>query len=291
MLDFDDNRTWGPELTGVLGGLLTDGALDRLAAAAPQFVEDARDLLLSCADRGQIVDATLSWIRSTSVAGYHGTRLNPCEAESIRARGLLPLKADARRTRLRRAISSHPEWGRVAHQLDAALRDYGPGERAGRREGQVHLTLSRCGLVNGFNHYLTHGSEFDQRVAYELLGADGVELLGKDGQATVIRVAVPGDVALDAANRHWTVDERLARGEVPNLVDDLLKVWSVGLAQPDFDCGTLRTDCGLAFRSAIPPAWIVGIDTVGPDLGARTAPSGFPSDSTAKCGAIVELGL
>lgn len=262
VLDFDDNRTWGPRLTAALGGLLTDRVLDKLLTASPQYIEDACELLFSCADRPRIVDATLAWIRATSIAGYHGGRLNQSEVESIRARGLLPLKANARRARLTRALSRHPRWEQVAQRLDATLRDYGPDEKAGRREGQVHLTLSRCGLVDGFNHYLTHGSEFDQRVSHALLGADGLELLRTDGRATVIQVIVPGDSALNAVNRYFTVDERLARGETPGLVDEFLKSWSYGLAHPDFDCGTLEVDCGLVFHSAIPPAWIVAIDTV-----------------------------
>ena len=262
LLDFDDNRAWGPRLTAALGGLVTDRVLEEVLTASPQCIEDACELLFSCADRARIVGATLAWIRSTSIAGYHGGRLNRSEVESIRARGLLPLEAEARRARLTKALSPHPRWGQVAHRLDAALRDHGPGERAGRREGQVHLTLSRCGLVNGFNHYLTHGSEFDQHVAHALLGADGAELLTADGRATVIQVAVPGDAALNAVNRYFTVDERLARGEIPGLVDEFLKAWSYGLAHPDFDCGTLQVDCGLVFRSTIPPAWIVDIDTV-----------------------------
>ena len=262
MLDFDDNRTWGPKLTAALGGLLTGSVLDKLVTAFPEYIEDACELLFSYADRARIVDATLVWIRSTSIAGYHGGRLNQSEVESIRARGLLPLEANARRARLTRALSPHPRWGDVARRLDEALRDYGRGEKAGRREGQVHLTLSRCGLVNGFNHYLTHGSEFDQRVAHDLLDSDGTELLRTDGRATVIQCAVQGDIALNAVNRYFTVDERLARGEVPGLVDEFLKAWSYGLAHPDFDCGKLEVDCGLVFRSAVPPAWIVGIDTV-----------------------------
>ena len=124
----------------------------------------------------------------------------------------------------------------------------------------MHLTLSRCGLLNGFNHYLTHGSELDQHVAHDLLRSDGKELLRRDGRATVIEVAVPGVIALKAVNRYFTVDERLARGEVPGLVDEFLKAWSYGLAHPDFDCGTLKVDCGLVFRSTVPPAWIVDID-------------------------------
>ncbi len=142
------------------------------------------------------------------------------------------------------------------------LREFGPGERAGRREGQVHLTLSRGGLVNGFNHYLTRGSEFDQRVAHTLLGADGTALLEADGEPMIISVAVPGQVALDAANRYSAVDECLAHGEVPVLVDEFVKSWCYGLAHPGFDCSTLEVDCGLVFESTVPAAWIVGIDPV-----------------------------
>ena len=170
MFDFDDNHTWGPELTAAVGELLTDGVVDKLVTDSPEYIEEARELLFSCADRARIIDATLAWIRSTVIAGYHGDRLNQSEVESIRARGLLPLDAEARRPCLSRALSPHPRWADVEDRLDAALQEYGPGGKAGWREGQVHLTLSRCGLVNGFNHYLTHGSEFDQQVSHEKTG-------------------------------------------------------------------------------------------------------------------------
>ena len=150
----------------------------------------------------------------------------------------MPLNANARRTRLVRALSSHKRWREVAHCLDEILYQYGTGNEAGNREGQVHLTLSRNGLVGGFKHYLTHGAEFDQRVAQTLLGDDGLELLRKDGTARLIRVAVPGDIALDAAHPHFSIEQLLAKGDVPNLVDDILKVWSYSLSHPDYKCGT-----------------------------------------------------
>ena len=260
--EFDDNRTWGALLTATIGDLLSESVVEKLVSAAPEYVEDARDLLFSCTDRERIVDAALAWIRLTTVAGYHGSRLIDSELDSIRACGLLPLDANARRARLARALSSHSRWNQVADRLDSTLHEYGVGGRAGCRQGQVHLTLSRCGLVNGFNHYLTFGSEFDQQVAQVLLADDGKELLRKNGRARVIRVAVPGEVALEAVNRYFTVDQRLARGEVPGLVDDVLKVWSYGFAHPDFDCGTLKIDCGMVFPSTVPPGWIVATDTL-----------------------------
>ena len=57
MLDFDDNKTWGPRLTATVGGLLTDRVLDELLTASPQCIEDACELLFSYADRTRIVDA------------------------------------------------------------------------------------------------------------------------------------------------------------------------------------------------------------------------------------------
>ena len=241
MLDFDDSRNWTSLLTAALADLVSEIFVETLVTAAPEFVEDAFDLLLAHTDRERVVDAAVGWIRSTTVAGYHGTRLIDADVDSIRDHGLVPLDANARRARLVRALSLHPQWNNVAHRLDSILREHGMGAKAGRREGQVHLTVSRSGLVNGFNHYLTHGSEFDQRVAQDLLGSEGKEILQRDGCARVLRLAVPGELALDATNRFFTVDERLSRGEVPNLVREFLTAWSYGLAHPDFDCATLKT--------------------------------------------------
>ena len=261
-MDFDDNSTWGPQLTAAFGNLLSTQAVETLTAAKPEYIEDAYDLLFSCTDKQQIVDATLAWIRSMKVAGYHGSRLINSDVESIRTCGLLPLDANSRRSRLTRALSSHPEWDQAEACLDFALQHPGEGIMAKHREGQVHLTISRRGLICGFNQYLTLGSEFDRHVAQALVGVDGKELLRKDGQARVVRVAVPGEDALNAANPYFSVDYQLSCGNVPNLVDKVLQVWSFGLAYPEFYCGTLKVDCGMVFREAVPPAWIVQIDTL-----------------------------
>ncbi len=226
-------------------------------AACPEYIEDARDLLFNLADRDAIIDATLEWIRSSTVAGYHGTRLTHAEVDSVRAKGLLPLKAEARRDRLVRALSSHPRWRQVADRLDELIQAHGQGARAGRREDQVHLTLSRSGLMSGFNHYLTHGSEFDQHVAHALLGSQGKELLSQDGAPTLIKCAIPGDVALDAAHPFFSIDDLRSRGDVPNLVDEFLKTWSYKLAHPDFQACTLEVDCGMFFCEIVPAGWII----------------------------------
>ena len=264
MLDFDENRVWGPQLTDVLKNELTKSILNQLATSAPQYIEDARDLLFELAPRNRIIDAMLTWLRSTTLAVYHATRLTDAEVNAVRDEGLMPLNSNARRTRIVRALSSHPCWNEVAHRLDSVLDKYGPGSKAGQREGQVHLTLSRNSLFSVFDHYLTYGSEFDKHVAYELLGDDGKKLLRKDGAARIIRVAVPGSIALVAAHPYSSIKQRLKSGEVPNLVDDILKAWSYSLAHTDFKCGTLGVGCGMVFFSTVPQAWIVDIETVLP---------------------------
>jgi hypothetical protein len=262
MIDFDDIDNWELELAAALSPHLPNSVGQALTAAAPKYVEDALDLLLDLSHRDAVIDATLTWIRSTNIAGYHGTRLAGAEISSIREIGLVPLKAEARRHRLIRALSQHHDWRRVADQLDTAIQAHGQGDAAGHREDQVHLTLSKAGLTNSFNHYLSYGSEFDQHVAHALLGPEGKELLAHDGEPTVIRVAVPGTLALEAAHPYLDIDNVRARGDTPNLVNEFLKVWSYRLAHPRFQSKILKLDCGMMFRLTIPADWIVSFDTL-----------------------------
>jgi hypothetical protein len=263
MIDFDDIDSWAPDLAAALSEHVPDSVAPELAAVAPEFVEDARDLLFELTDRDAVIDATLAWIRSTKIIGYHGTRLTDEEIASVRADGLIPLKAEARRPRIIRALSPHPKWREAVDRLDAVIHAHGPGGIGGCREDQVHLTLSKAGLISGFNHYLTHGAEFDQHVASELLGAEGKELLARDGKPRVIRVAVPGPRSLEAAHPFFGIDDIRGSGGVPNLVNELLEAWSFRLAYPEYQSRTLRADCGMMFRSAIPVIWIIDYDTLG----------------------------
>ena len=261
MIDFDEIDDWAPGLSEVLSQHVPDSFRTRVADAAPEYIEDALDLLFDATGRNAAIDATLAWIGSSRVVGYHGSRLTDEDVASIRSSGLNPLKAKARRDRLVRALSPHPRWYEVSDQLDSILQDYGPGGLGGRREGQVHLTLSRSGLLNGFNHYLTYGSEFDQHAAHALLGPDGKQLLTNDGKPAVLQVAVPGARALEAAHPYLGVDDMRGRGEVPNLVKEFLQAWSYKLAHPTFQSRTLKIDCGMVFPSILPAAWIVDTTT------------------------------
>lgn len=261
-IDFDVIDDWAPPLRSVLQDLLPPEIENVLVSRRPEFVEDALDNLFEHSDRDAVIDATLDWVRSGKIVGYHGTRLTPEEVESISELGLLPLDASARRVRLTRALSGHPQWQSVVSRLDEALEKHGRGQRAGGRERQVHLTLSRSGLVNGFNHYLSHGSEFDQHVAHFLLGDEGKDLLRKDGAPTVLKFAVPGAVALEVAHPFFGIDDVRRRGDVPNIINEFLKAWSYALAHPGFQSSSLRVDCGLFFRRAVPAEWLIAAEPV-----------------------------
>jgi hypothetical protein len=114
--------------------------------------------------------------------------------------------------------------------------------------------------MKGFNHYLTHGSEFDQHAARELLGDDGTELLAKYGRPALITLAVPGTRAFEAANRCLV----LVR-DMPNVIREVIKVWAYWLAYPEFSVSRLKIDCGFIFDHDVPVRWIVSVEHV--DIG------------------------
>lgn len=262
MLDFDNIDEWFPELFDVLCPCMPKSIEQKFLLANPQYIEDARDLLFDLTDREVVINTMLIWFRSKEIVAYHGTRLIESEITSLKTIGLVPLKAHNRRDRLIRALSSHPGWPEAVAKLDATLQSYGQHRIAGQREGQVHLTLSKSGLVNGFNHYLIYGSEFDQHVAYELLGIEGKDLLAHAGEPRVVKLAVPGNVALDAAHPFFSIDDIRARGEIPNIIREFITSWSFRLAHPGFQSQQLKIDCGLIFYNIVPADWIVSIDPI-----------------------------
>ena len=64
MVDFDNNCIWVLLLTEAVGSLLPNAAREKLLVEKPEFVEDALDLLFSCTNREEIINATLEWIRT-----------------------------------------------------------------------------------------------------------------------------------------------------------------------------------------------------------------------------------
>ena len=131
LIDFDELDGWIPDLSGVLSPHVPRSFERRAADAAPEFVEDALALLFESAAREAVIDATLDWIRSSEVAGYHGSRLTDEEVASVRSNGLVPLEANARRERLadrpadppRAAGDEDPAGRHCLPALAAALTD------------------------------------------------------------------------------------------------------------------------------------------------------------------------
>ena len=73
MIDFDSVHDWFPNLSGLLNDHVPAEVIARIQTASLEFFEDARKLLFQLADREAIIDATLAWIRSDTIVGYHGT--------------------------------------------------------------------------------------------------------------------------------------------------------------------------------------------------------------------------
>ena len=262
LIRFDDIDSWAPRLTEVLRPLVPEVAKERIRQASPQYIEDAAALLFEGSSSDSIIDATLEWIESNDIAAYHGTRLTDVEVEAVRAEGLVRLNASHRRPRLVRALSGHAQWLVTESRLNSAIDTYGRRGFGGVRENQVHLTLSRAGLTNSFNHYLRYGSEFDQCVARELLGDEGLAMLTSDGTARVIELAVPGPNALATTHPFFSVVEMRSKGELPNLVRQFVQTWAFRHARPGYQTRTMELDCGLFFRTDVPADWIVAIDTL-----------------------------
>ncbi len=260
MIDFDDIDAWFPKLSAHLKPLHSDAVVQSLSTTPLEYVEDARDELLKGGRRDPIIDATIDWICLHSISGVHGTRLTAEDVASIRRDGLIPLAASQRRARLARALGRHPEWSRIEKDLDDVIQRMGPGKYAGGREGQVHLTLSLAGLTGSFNHYLRAGAEFDQHAAHILAGESSARYLESDGDPMVVTVSVPGKDALAAAHPYFTMEDRRRNGEVPNIANEFLEAYSFRLSRPGFQSRKLRLDCGMMFREAVPPQWIVAIE-------------------------------
>jgi hypothetical protein len=259
VLDYDSIDDWSPRLEQALTEVVPPEARQAVVTSKPEFIEDALETLLRHARREMVVQRVLTWIREHGVTAYHGSRLSPAEAQSVRTTGLKPLMPEQRRVRIERALSRHPQWAAKAGLLDQTIRAHSGTGRSGRRESQVHLTLSRAGLTDGFNHYLTHGSEFDQQVAHELLGQAGVDLLAIDGAPTLVTLSVPGHSALTGAHRYFSPEEMIQRSEVPNLVRQFLEAWSFKLANPTYQTSQRKLDCGICFHESVPSEWIVSV--------------------------------
>jgi hypothetical protein len=258
MIDFDSIEDWHGSMTAALCHAVPASVIEELASARFKYIEDACERLLHQTDRASVVDATLRWISSDNLAGYHATRLDPEEVECVRSSGLQPLVGLAREKRLRRALSRHSHWSTVEPDLHAAIAKHAERHASGVRVGQVHATLSKSLLTRAARHYLTHGSEFDQAVAQELFDRDtAMDLLARDGKPIIVRLAVPGPIALERAHPHFSLQDLMSRGDLPNIISQFLRAWSFRLSHPTFQPGrNMMPDVGMVFDTAVPAEWI-----------------------------------
>lgn len=177
--------------------------------------------------------------------------------------GLRPLIAGDREKRLREILERHSNWNSIKNKLCEILENVGPKEKQGRREGQVHFSLSRSGLVNGFDHYLTHGSEFDQHVVRLLFGdQSGLQLLNSETVPFLVHVCFSGEELIQGAHPHFSYSDILGMGEIPGIARTFLNPWAFKAANPSFDIEKLRTDCCMTQRVAILPERISNIETL-----------------------------
>lgn len=262
MIDYDHFHEWEPGLRAALAQCIKPRILDALSQQAFEYSDEALDWLYVQGDRDSIINTTLAWLRSNSLLVSHGTRLTDDEVASVRRYGLLPLDASARRDRLLSVLDQSTDCEEAKSRIDAVLRRFGQYNHAGTREGQVHLTLSKASLVSQFNHYLTHGSEFDQNVIRDLCGDRGRDLLRRFAEPRVVRVKLSGQMALKGAHPIYSLSSMIGSGETPNLVREFLQVWAYLHSKLDSVPTHFLADSGIYFSEPIKTQYIHDIETL-----------------------------
>ena len=213
MIYYDAFDTWGDSFGEFVLPLIGQKYLDQLGNADFEYIEDAGEFVSGITGVKRISSEIFNWVSRNEFCVFHGTRLLPSELKSLIAVGLKPLEALSRQERLSEIFSRHEDWGWVKEGLIEVLRDVGPRERDGRREQQIHFSLSKTGLVNGFNHYLTHGSEFDQRVASRLFSDDsGLRLLRSETTPYLVHVKISGQKLIQGAHPFFSYQDIVDMG-------------------------------------------------------------------------------
>lgn len=247
--DLDCVEIWGPALTHELLRSEASAVGERLRAVGLGDGEARfEEALFSILPERDFVRSVERWIAKHTVAAYHGSRLDESELQSIKRDGLKILSTTDRRETLVKKFDKHPSWPSVSPKLNDVLARLGPGHAAGVRNGRVYATMSRTHLLE-CHDVVQEGSEFDRHAAYRLFGK-GASLLPPHGRSTVVVIGVPGEIALNAANRPP------ADPGLPHLIRELAHVWSSWLAAPEH---LVSTTCDLEFDRDVPADWITEI--------------------------------
>lgn len=261
MIYYDEFETWQGSFCDLVVGLLGEEEVINLASSDLECVEDAGNVVVTQLGIKTVSTEIRDWLSAREFCVFHGTRLLPEEILSVEQKGLLPLVASDREQRLRKILERHPKWDSVQDGLLKVLEDVGPKEQQGRRQGQVHFSLSRSGLVNDFNHYLTHGSEFDQHVVKRLFhDQSGLDLLNSETVPVLIHASISGEELIMGAHPYFSYSEVMDWGQVPGLARTFLNTWSFKTAKQSFDIAELQTDCCLTQWAETPPERILKIE-------------------------------
>ena len=261
---YDQFETWEGSFRELAVDLVGKEEIQTLASSNFEFIEDAGDSVVRHTDIETASDAIYDWLQAHEFCVFHGTRLLPDEILSVQQLGLRPLVAADRRQRLTEILKTHPQWHHLEHRLAEVLEDVGPKNKQGRREGQVHFSLSRSGLANGFDHYLSHGSEFDQHVVQRLFGdQSGLHLLHSETVPIIVHVRIGGEELVRGAHPHFSYSDIIGMGEIPGIARVFLNSWAFKVANPSFDIAKLRTDCCIMQRVATPPERIIDLEKFG----------------------------
>lgn len=247
-LEFDEGAVWLPSFRAHLGDFLPPGIDQKLIEAEPEGPWSARDALGKAVDLHELYQLTRSWIEARPVIAYHGSRLNADQVASVAREGLRPLVTEDRIAALTAWLGTHPRWPEFESRLPEAIAFV--RRNSGTREGQVHLTLSRAGLLLRFNHYLVEGSEFDHHVANYLLGDEARDYHRHRGRAMLYRVRLSGREALAAANPHGEF-------QVPNLIDEVVQGLAWTMAMGHQNAAQLEMDCGFILYEGLAPDRII----------------------------------
>ncbi|WP_112312951.1 hypothetical protein [Pseudogemmobacter bohemicus] len=269
MINYDNFETWQKSFDEAMVRLLGEKAVTDLSSSTFEYIEDAGDFVVSHSDIETISREIQNWLLGHKFCAFHGTRLLPEEILSIQQKGLRPLAASDREARLREILSCHPNWHSVENRLLEVIEDVGPKEKQGGREGQIHFSLSRSGLVNDFDHYLMYGSEFDQHVAYRLFGdKSGLKFLNLKTAPVLVHVLFSGEQLIQGAHPYFSYSDVVGMGETPGLARTFLNTWAFKVSNPNFDIETLRTDCCMMERVATLPERVIIIEKLD-DLAAH----------------------
>lgn len=263
MIDFDDLNSWENQLNFIMKKYMSDEVCCKLTLLPIKYYDVTASVLLKLLGKDkmkQAIDDILVWIKSSSVIGYHGTRLTEQELDSLEVQGILPLSPEKRENRIAKIIKGYKI---SVDQLRKTIYQFGEGVCNGKRKGQVHLTFSRSGLINDFPQYLLYGSEFDRKVICDLIGEnEGKKALKQYGYPKIIKVSIPGRIALEAAHPYLSIDRMRDKDTFPHIVRELLNVWVFRFIKKDFDPKQCGLDCGFIFKEKIPANWILQIRAV-----------------------------